>query len=390
PIVLSISLIQDHNFDSCNICVCTTSVLGSEIGVYLPSPALVATTGLTDIVSPNSSPHSASRQALIKNLVSSTSSMCKCGFSAVMNQRHALRANLFYEDELEVAGLCLAACLPELEVARNSPFQLPISPTSNSKVNSPNSTTQIITDNGKDIELPSQNCSRTLLQHFLLTGGLSRSPANVLSGLNTSVASTVNVASTSSLGSISNNSRRFLSVEGINSDLLGVAMATLPLNAVIRPPVYRARPCWWATDDGLPTAGNIDLLLQLTRGALDEFLVRQISDFTKHTQMASPMQIQENLLEYKDACALATSALREAIAWSEAARNLDDSATYCIRNQIPDTASRAPMNRPISAYADASLADLVYLHPSFVLRSAARLSENHNDQIRLLDVISHH
>ncbi|VDN45726.1 unnamed protein product, partial [Dibothriocephalus latus] len=35
-----LSLFKDHNFDSCNICECTSSVFGSEMEIYLPNPRL--------------------------------------------------------------------------------------------------------------------------------------------------------------------------------------------------------------------------------------------------------------------------------------------------------------------------------------------------------------
>lgn len=99
-----LNLFKDHNFDSCNICECTSSVLGSEIGVYLADPELELSS-----IDPN--PTVPSTSFIPNDLVSSapelgrTNRTCKCGFSAVSNQKYALNANLFYEDEIEVTQL---------------------------------------------------------------------------------------------------------------------------------------------------------------------------------------------------------------------------------------------------------------------------------------------
>uniref|UniRef100_A0A5K3FU74 Mediator of RNA polymerase II transcription subunit 13 n=1 Tax=Mesocestoides corti TaxID=53468 RepID=A0A5K3FU74_MESCO len=73
-----LNLFKDHNFDSCNICECTTSVLGVEVDVYVSSP--------------NSAP----------------TRSCNCGFSTLVNRKYALAGNLFWEDESEVASLSIA------------------------------------------------------------------------------------------------------------------------------------------------------------------------------------------------------------------------------------------------------------------------------------------
>ena len=73
-----LNLFKDHNFDSCNICECTTSVLGMEFDIYVSGPAPPP-------------PRS-----------------CNCGFSARVNRKFALAGTLCWEDEMEVASLSIA------------------------------------------------------------------------------------------------------------------------------------------------------------------------------------------------------------------------------------------------------------------------------------------
>lgn len=95
-LILSDSLLsfyKDHNFDSCNFCECTTSVLGNEIDVYLSSP-----------------PVSASANTCGGGIGGgSVSRGCMCGFSAVVNRRFAVAGNLFWEDESEIASLSITS-----------------------------------------------------------------------------------------------------------------------------------------------------------------------------------------------------------------------------------------------------------------------------------------
>lgn len=70
-----LNLFKDHNFDSCNICVCNMTIKGSDLGVYIPNP-----TGEQEY-------------------------KCSCGFSAVMNKKFGCFAGLFYEDEVEIMGV---------------------------------------------------------------------------------------------------------------------------------------------------------------------------------------------------------------------------------------------------------------------------------------------
>ncbi|KAK3606523.1 hypothetical protein CHS0354_041477 [Potamilus streckersoni] len=79
-IVLSdsiLNLFKDHNFDSCNICVCNMNIKGADLGVYVPDPS-----GGTESQYP-----------------------CTCGFSAVMNRKYGHNAGLFYEDEVDIMGI---------------------------------------------------------------------------------------------------------------------------------------------------------------------------------------------------------------------------------------------------------------------------------------------
>lgn len=93
-IILSDSLLnlfKDHNFDSCNICECTTSALGMEVDIYVSAPG-----------PPPTQP-------------------CNCGFSALVNRKFALAGNLFWEDEVEVASLSITNIDPARLHPRKSP-----------------------------------------------------------------------------------------------------------------------------------------------------------------------------------------------------------------------------------------------------------------------------
>ncbi|XP_050408100.1 mediator of RNA polymerase II transcription subunit 13 isoform X3 [Patella vulgata] len=78
-VILSDSLLnlyKDHNFDSCNICVCNFDIKGADVGPYLPD---------------------------IGN--SESSFKCICGFSAVVNRKYGYHSGLFYEDEVDITGI---------------------------------------------------------------------------------------------------------------------------------------------------------------------------------------------------------------------------------------------------------------------------------------------
>ncbi|KAK3084678.1 hypothetical protein FSP39_017312 [Pinctada imbricata] len=73
-----LNLFRDHNFDSCNICVCNMNIKGSDVGIYVPE----SSTSNSD-----------------------SQIRCVCGFSAIMNRKSAHNAGLFYEDEVEITGI---------------------------------------------------------------------------------------------------------------------------------------------------------------------------------------------------------------------------------------------------------------------------------------------
>ncbi|CAL8094875.1 unnamed protein product [Calicophoron daubneyi] len=104
-----LNLFKDHNFDSCNICECTSSVLGAEIDIYLSNPVVAPTS--TVFKTPRANLGGSVGGFGTHDLVGGSgfvfSHGCKCGFSAVMNQRCAVNGNLFYEDEMEVTNLSL-------------------------------------------------------------------------------------------------------------------------------------------------------------------------------------------------------------------------------------------------------------------------------------------
>ena len=70
-----LNLFKDHNFDSCNICVCNTDLKGLDVEVTLPDPS------------------------------GDSQYRCTCGFSAVRNRYLGYNAGLFYEDEKELLQL---------------------------------------------------------------------------------------------------------------------------------------------------------------------------------------------------------------------------------------------------------------------------------------------
>ncbi|CAH8516803.1 unnamed protein product [Heterobilharzia americana] len=103
-----LNLFKDHNFDSCNICECTSSILGSEIGLYLSNS--------TSSSSPCNRSTRISTSAFGGHDLVGVSGFhftrgCKCGFSAVMNQKYVVNGNLFYEDEIEVTRLSVRSAL---------------------------------------------------------------------------------------------------------------------------------------------------------------------------------------------------------------------------------------------------------------------------------------
>ncbi|XP_012936661.2 mediator of RNA polymerase II transcription subunit 13-like isoform X1 [Aplysia californica] len=71
-----LNLFKDHNFDSCNICVCNVDINGSDVSVYLPDTSKGSSSGYK----------------------------CTCAFSAAINRRFGYDSGLFYEDEVEITG----------------------------------------------------------------------------------------------------------------------------------------------------------------------------------------------------------------------------------------------------------------------------------------------
>lgn len=70
-----LNVYKDHNFDSCNICVCNMSIKGADFGLYLP------------------------------NAGSEPQGPCQCAFSAIMNRKYGHSSGLFYEDEVDITGI---------------------------------------------------------------------------------------------------------------------------------------------------------------------------------------------------------------------------------------------------------------------------------------------
>ncbi|CAH1800949.1 unnamed protein product [Owenia fusiformis] len=70
-----LNIYRDHNFDSCNMCVCYMNIKGSDSGLYLADKT------------------------------NEPQLNCICGFSAVTNRKYGYRAGLFYEDEVDISGI---------------------------------------------------------------------------------------------------------------------------------------------------------------------------------------------------------------------------------------------------------------------------------------------
>ncbi|KAF5394970.1 Mediator of RNA polymerase II transcription subunit 13 [Paragonimus heterotremus] len=107
-----LNLFKDHNFDSCNICECTSSVLGSEVDLYLsnfapPLHIQNSKNQRSSLGSVSSGGGGLGTHDLVGGSTFGSANSCKCGFSAVMNQKYVVNGNLFYEDEVEVTNLCL-------------------------------------------------------------------------------------------------------------------------------------------------------------------------------------------------------------------------------------------------------------------------------------------
>lgn len=105
-----LNLFKDHNFDSCNICECTSSILGSEIGLYL-SNSISTTSPCSRSGRTNTSTFGS--HDLVGGSGFHFTRGCKCGFSAVMNQKYVVNGNLFYEDEIEVTRLSVRSSLSQ-------------------------------------------------------------------------------------------------------------------------------------------------------------------------------------------------------------------------------------------------------------------------------------
>ncbi|KAK4469895.1 hypothetical protein MN116_007400 [Schistosoma mekongi] len=246
-----LNLFKDHNFDSCNICECTSSILGSEIGLYLSNSASTS--------SPCSRSARTNTSAFGSHDLVSGSGFhftrgCKCGFSAVMNQKYVVNGNLFYEDEIEVTRLSVRS-----------------------------------------------SCQ--------------------------------------------------------NSE-----------NSYTRPPNYRTRPGWWVTSSQ-PSVSHLLLLQRIMSSTFEEFSVRQITDQLRWNMFSRDQLIKENKLEYDDACALISSAIR-------------DSAETTPSQGLVDSIKNA--DSVVFGTSHSSLETGAYIHPSFFLKAHSKLPQNQNDQIRLL------
>ncbi|CAH8476508.1 unnamed protein product [Schistosoma turkestanicum] len=249
-----LNLFKDHNFDSCNICECTSSILGSEIGLYL-SNSISTTSPCSRSGRTNASAFGG--HDLVNGSGFHFTRGCKCGFSAVMNQKYVVNGNLFYEDEIEVTRL--------------------------------------------------------------------------------------------SVRSLSQNNE----------------------NPYTRPPSYRTRPGWWVTSSH-PSVSHLLLLQRIMSSVFEEFSVRQITDQLRWNMLSRDQIIKENKLEYDDACALISSAIRDSAATvsprgvSGSINNVD-SITIGTPHSVPETGA--------------------YIHPSFFLKAHSKMPQNQNDQIRLLTTL---
>ncbi|CAD6241077.1 GSCOCG00009111001-RA-CDS [Cotesia congregata] len=83
-----LNIFRDHNFDSCSLCVCN---YGQKVVGNIKGADAVYLAGAW-----------ANSSALFQD---EEQLRCNCGFSAVVYRRLATQAGLFYEDELEIAGI---------------------------------------------------------------------------------------------------------------------------------------------------------------------------------------------------------------------------------------------------------------------------------------------
>ncbi|XP_063216486.1 mediator of RNA polymerase II transcription subunit 13 isoform X2 [Bacillus rossius redtenbacheri] len=119
----ALNIFRDHNFDSCNMCVCNAgpkvigNIQGADAAMYLPVPQPQPT---IPVPFPPASPFPGmgmggplpppygmmgSSPAHHRGPAAEEEINCTCGFSAVVNRRHSHRTGLFYEDEVEITGL---------------------------------------------------------------------------------------------------------------------------------------------------------------------------------------------------------------------------------------------------------------------------------------------
>ncbi|KAL3319412.1 hypothetical protein Ciccas_001927 [Cichlidogyrus casuarinus] len=369
-----VNLFKDHNFDSCNICVCKTSVWSREVGLYLPSPSQDLAglqsqsshnTGTGGMVTPDplaptpsTDPNSGGSQrfdSFMDNIQAPTVDQCHCAFSAVVNQRYACHANLFYEDEVEVTGVNLISALaeePELqEVIHSSPIN-------------------------ESIVMPAN-----------LTAFPHKSPPPP--------------GSNPQLWEAHNNS-------------MGILLS--PYTQVPLP----SRNHWPAATlveepkDSQPMevinlrviAGqNLKLLFKWSRGPSLELTARLLNQWIDYENMALPHRTRESIMEFKEICALMIATISQCVVQCPINHPppphefMHDSMYSPNQPNLSPRKKMMHMQQPGRNYYDHRIPTMaprfdesnrsngIFVHPAFVFKSALKVQENISDHVLFLDTI---
>lgn len=96
-----LSLLLDHNFESCTLCVCNMSIKDSQLDC-LPQAGVNSGSGASSWKLPT--PGMIGTDILLNNSKESVNE-CTCGFNALVTRHSSHLAGLFFEDELEITNV---------------------------------------------------------------------------------------------------------------------------------------------------------------------------------------------------------------------------------------------------------------------------------------------
>lgn len=94
-----LNMFRDHNFESCNICVCNMTVRGTSSD---------SIQNISNIKSFNFQPQAQLESNTVQ--IEENINDCTCGFSATINRHFSHLTGLFYEDELELTSILYEPC----------------------------------------------------------------------------------------------------------------------------------------------------------------------------------------------------------------------------------------------------------------------------------------